>query len=222
MPAETDGRTCSQRQVRHGTGQSLTSFLEGAAVGASTTSPSVTPLPPFRRAPKVCHANLIGKERQLDTGAIDRAKRLASCVGLRAQFMMHEQSGKTTSQASAALETASENIIKTLVLHAPREDVFIACIILGSDRLDVRRVAELVGVKKLRFATPQQIESVTQFRIGGVPPVAVSSCDRRIIDRNVLRRALVTGAGGDEYCGMRFSPGDLAASMSLELADISA
>jgi len=153
--------------------------------------------------------------------SIERTKQLALHVGLSAEFIHHQQSGKTTEDAVVALGIDAGSIIKTLILHASKEDLFIAAVILGSDRLSCHMLASLAGVKSLRFASPEQIEKLTGFELGGVPPLAVKYCNRAFVDSLVVRKDSVVGAGGDDHCGMKFSPEDLLTRLPITVANIS-
>jgi Cys-tRNA(Pro) deacylase len=151
---------------------------------------------------------------------IEKAKEMAAAVGLSAEFIEHEQSGKTTDDAVAALGIPASSILKTLILHSSGDEVFFGVIILGDDRLDFKKVAKLASVKKLRLASPEQIEKLTGFQLGGVPPLAVTFCTKGFIDEKVLQKDVVVGAGGDEHCGMRFVPRDLTRAIDIEVASI--
>lgn len=157
----------------------------------------------------------------MSTQSIERARSMAQETGLAADFLFHAQSGKTTDNAVQALGIDAANILKTLILHANREGIFVAGIILGTDRLDQKKLASLSGVKKLHFASPEQIRTLTGFEIGGVPPLAVSFCSRAFIDQKVLERDFVIGAGGDDHCGMRFCPKEFVRKVHIDIGDIS-
>jgi prolyl-tRNA editing enzyme YbaK/EbsC (Cys-tRNA(Pro) deacylase) len=60
--------------------------------------------------------------------------------------------------------------------------------------------------------------TLTSFKIGGVPPMAVSRCAFRFIDQKVLDRPAVVGAGGSEFCGYRVAPGHLCERLNLQVA----
>lgn len=153
--------------------------------------------------------------------SVDRARLMAQRAGLVVDFLPHSQSGKTTEKAALALGTDAANILKTLILYESEEGIFVAGIILGTNRLALKKLALLSGTKKLRFASPEQILALTGFEIGGVPPLAVSCCSRAFIDQKVLEKDFAIGAGGDDHCGMRFSPKEFAQKMRIVVADIS-
>ena len=68
---------------------------------------------------------------------------------------------------------------------------------------------------------PEQVEKLTGFQLGGVPPLAVASCTKAFMDEKVVKKDLVVGAGGDEHCGMRFAPQDLLSVLAIDVVTIS-
>ena len=62
---------------------------------------------------------------------IEKAKELAKEYKLKAEFIIHKESGKTTQQAEDALGVDSSNILKTLILYASKEELFFGAINIG-------------------------------------------------------------------------------------------
>jgi len=63
----------------------------------------------------------------------------------------------------------------TIVVASKKEPKqFAACIVKGSDKLDVNKtVRKLMGVSRLSFASPDETKSLTGMMIGGVTPFAL-------------------------------------------------
>lgn len=151
---------------------------------------------------------------------IQRAEKLAKDLEIKAEFILHEKTGKTTEDAEEALGVSPDNILKTLILYASKEKKYIGAIILGSDRLDMKKLAKISEVKKLRFANNDQIQKLTGFAIGGVPPTAIKFCSAMFIDNKVYEKKFVVGAGGDEFCGMKFAPKHFSERLNLKFVNI--
>lgn len=156
----------------------------------------------------------------MDKLKINKARQLAKEINLASEFISHEKSGKTTEQAEIALGVGSDSILKTLILYASKEDFFYGAIILGNSKLNIKKLAKLVQVKKLRFANNDQIFNLTGFNIGGVPPLAIKYCKNSFLDKNVLEKQFVIGAGGDEYCGLKFSPKEFVEKTSIVVEEL--
>jgi prolyl-tRNA editing enzyme YbaK/EbsC (Cys-tRNA(Pro) deacylase) len=154
----------------------------------------------------------------LESEDVARARALATSLGLDGEFIHHCQSGRTTEDAQSALNIPASDILKTLILISEIDGRSVGVILLGSDRLSFKEVEHQSKLKKLRFASPDEIKVITSFAIGGVPPMAVSHCAFRFIDRKVLDRPIVVGAGGNEFCGYRVAPGQLCQKLNLQVA----
>jgi prolyl-tRNA editing enzyme YbaK/EbsC (Cys-tRNA(Pro) deacylase) len=65
----------------------------------------------------------------------------------------------------------------TIVVASRKEPkVYAACLALATTKLDVNhKVSELLGVKKLSFASPEETVAVTGMMIGGVTPFGLSA-----------------------------------------------
>jgi prolyl-tRNA editing enzyme YbaK/EbsC (Cys-tRNA(Pro) deacylase) len=150
---------------------------------------------------------------------VEQAKALAHKFDLTADFIAHQESGKTTADAERALGCDASQIIKTLILRASRENQWIGVVILGSDRLDTKAVASAAKMKKLRFADPEEVSKLTGYCIGGVPPMAVSFCNQSFVDRRVITKDFVIGAGGNEFHGMKFSPAEFTSKLNVTIID---
>ena len=148
------------------------------------------------------------------------AQRQAQDIALSIEIIYHEKSGKSTDQAVEALGATANMVIKSLVLYASKEDVFVGFIILGTNQLDIKKACRAAGVKKLRFASPEQIGALTGFDIGGVPPTALQRCSALFLDSKVIEQKFVIGAGGDEHCGMKFSPKQFLEKTEAGLSDV--
>jgi prolyl-tRNA editing enzyme YbaK/EbsC (Cys-tRNA(Pro) deacylase) len=106
-----------------------------------------------------------------------------------------------------AMEQAANTIlVASRKLEPPR---YAVCVALGTTRLDVnRRVAELIGTKKLSFADADTTRAVTGMMIGGV--VAVGIEDQPIyIDAAVMVQDRVVLGGGNRSSKLLLAPAEL-------------
>ena len=86
----------------------------------------------------------------------------------------------------------------TIVVASKRgEKKYAACIVLGSDRLDVNKtVRSLMGVSRLSFASAEETEALTGMTIGGVTPFALPKDLQVYADEKVLAvERLILGSG---------------------------
>lgn len=137
---------------------------------------------------------------------ITKTETLSREINLSVEFIFHQNSGKTSNQATKALGVDYSFILKTLILFAPKEFEFFGVVFLSNDMLDIKKIISLVNVKKIVFASDEQVYGLTGFYIGGVPPLAIKFCKCSFIDKKVINKPYVIGSGGDEYCGLKFNP----------------
>ena len=86
----------------------------------------------------------------------------------------------------------------TIVVASKRgEKQYSACIVLGSDRLDVNKtVRSLMGVSRLSFASAEETEALTGMAVGGVTPFAFPADLQVYADEKVLSvERLILGSG---------------------------
>ncbi len=86
----------------------------------------------------------------------------------------------------------------TIVVASKRgEKHYSACIVLGSDRLDVNKsVRSLMGVSRLSFASAEETETLTGMTVGGVTPFALPQDLQVYADEKVLSlERLILGSG---------------------------
>ena len=84
-----------------------------------------------------------------------------------------------------------------LVASKRGEKQYSACIVLGSDRLDVNKtVRSLMGVSRLSFASAEETETLTGMAVGGVTPFALPADLQVYADEKVLSvERLILGSG---------------------------
>lgn len=126
----------------------------------------------------------------------------SKCVILR-----HKESGALTKDAALILSEKKSNILKSLLLKS--KDEFFAAIISGDKKLDIKKIKKHFDISNVSFAKPEEVEELTGFKIGGLPPYAFSGKCRVVIDACIIEKSYVIGSGGDEFTGIKFNPKDL-------------
>jgi prolyl-tRNA editing enzyme YbaK/EbsC (Cys-tRNA(Pro) deacylase) len=139
--------------------------------------------------------------------------------GLMAAFFEHQMPGKTSEEAAAAVGRPVDCILKTLILLQKPSGRSVAVILRGGDSVELSRVARKTGSARVHLAKPADVERITGYRPGAVPPTAALLCDCRHIDRRVLDLPRVVGCGGDERWAMEINPLQLAERFGLQVGD---
>ncbi len=95
-----------------------------------------------------------------------------------------------------------------------------ACVVLATTRLDVnRKVRELLGVRKLSFASAERTLEVTGMMIGGVTPFGLPDSLPIWIDRAVMDRPTIVLGGGTRSAKLRMAPTELSRLPNVEVID---
>ncbi len=116
--------------------------------------------------------------------------------------------GRTTTVDDAArfLGVDKSVIVKTLIVIA--NDEVYAVVIPGDKKLDMKKLAHIVGVKP-RLAKPEEVVEKTGYPVGGVPPIALPHNVKLVIDESLLRHDKVYGGGGEDGVLLEFNPKEL-------------
>ena len=125
----------------------------------------------------------------------------------KCSILRHEKSGASTEDVALLLSEESSNIIKSLLLKAG--DEFLATIIGGDKKLNIKKVRKHFCSPKIYFAKAIEVEKFTGFQIGGLPPYAFVGKCKVVIDTRIMEKPYVIGSGGDEFTGIKFNPKDL-------------
>ena len=99
----------------------------------------------------------------------------------------------------------------TIIVASKRgEKKYAACIVLGTDRLDVnKKVKGLMGVSRLSFASAEDTMQLTGMMIGGVTAFALPNSVPLYIDAKIMELDRVILGGGSRSGKLSISPGEL-------------
>ncbi len=123
-----------------------------------------------------------------------RVADVLAAYGARGEVRELDASTRTARDAAAALGCDVGAIASTLVFMADGAPLIV--ITSGAHRVDVARVAALLGVTAVRQATPEEVRTATGFAIGGVAPVGHPGPLRTLIDEDLARYPVLWAAAG--------------------------
>jgi prolyl-tRNA editing enzyme YbaK/EbsC (Cys-tRNA(Pro) deacylase) len=111
------------------------------------------------------------------------------------------------------------NTILVAVKTEPRR--YIACLVRADSKLDVnRKLATLIGTKKLSFASAEETAERTGMLIGGVA-IAGLPVDMPIyLDTRVTERTSIIIGGGNRHSKVRVPPAELLKLPNAAVQDI--
>jgi len=141
------------------------------------------------------------------TPAINTAKKA------KIDFRIHEYDHDPTSEsygeeAASKMDIDSSRVFKTLVVFTGGKDLSIA-VLPVSRQLDLKRIAQVLGVKKVTMADKTEIERVTGYVRGGVSPLGQKRNLITVIDESAKTFDTIFVSAGRRGLQIELSPVDL-------------
>lgn len=134
-----------------------------------------------------------------DHVGIQRVRDAAARKGVELDIRVFDVSTHTAADAAATVDAELGQIVKSLVFVAPAEDGTlepVVCLVSGPNRVDLARLAAVIGDRDIRRATAREAEQLTGFTIGGIPPFGHTRPVRTIMDPDLGRFQVVWAAAG--------------------------
>jgi len=160
--------------------------------------------------PGVAHRNVELVTAALVAGGADPAR--------VARMTVLPDAVTTAAAAAAALGVEVGQIANSLVFDADGAPLLV--LTSGSHRVDTSKVAALIGVERVRRASPDFVRAATGQAIGGVAPVGHPAPLRTLVDRDLARYDEVWAAGGIPHAVFPTSYEELLAVTGGEPADV--
>ena len=137
-------------------------------------------------------------------------------------YNLHAVNGPTMTAQDAAtrLHVPLETIIKSILFTDEKQTPILA-ILTGDKRADRKKLASVVGVSKVRIATPEATKELAGFEVGVMPPVAHKNRIMTVIDQKVMSFSKVYGGSGTMEALMEIDPRDIARLTDAKVADLS-
>ncbi|MCS7117098.1 MAG: YbaK/EbsC family protein [Nitrososphaerota archaeon] len=126
---------------------------------------------------------------------MDELQRYLEAHKIPAKLFEFDEHTMTVEAASQRIGVEPSRIIKTLVLIGDDTKPLIA-ILTGDKRLNMDLLAREACVKKIRLATPKEVQLYTGFEVGAVPPIAHKNPIPIYIDHKVTTYDKVIAGGG--------------------------
>ena len=151
----------------------------------------------------------------------DTAQRVASLLrelGHDQPVVMLPESGRTSAEAAAGLGCSVAEIAKSIVFRRVADDVAVMVVASGSNRVDEKKVAAIVG--PLAKADARFVREKIGYAIGGVCPVGHLQKSVMLIDQDLLQYPKVWAAAGHPHAVFSLTPQQLVAMTAAPVADI--
>jgi prolyl-tRNA editing enzyme YbaK/EbsC (Cys-tRNA(Pro) deacylase) len=155
--------------------------------------------------------------------AIQSVVDAAARKGVTLEVRVFDESTHTAAEAAAAVGAEIGQIVKSLVFVAPRDAGGlepILCLVAGSNRVDVARLAAVTGESAIRRATAREAHDLTGFSIGGIPPIGHDRPIRVVMDPDLGQFSLVWAAAGRPTAVFPIAPATLQEITDATIAPI--
>ncbi len=136
------------------------------------------------------------------------ALRVQAALGPGYQVLEFDAGTRTAAEAAAAIGCEVAEIAKTLIFRAEPSARAVLVIASGVNRVDERKVGEIVGEKIVR-ADADFVRLKTGFAIGGVPPLGHAEPLVTLIDESLRAFETIWAAAGTPNAVFRLTPTDL-------------
>ena len=121
-------------------------------------------------------------------------------------------------EAAEKLNLRVEEVFKTLLV-TDEKNYFVA-ILPVHHQLNLKKVAQAVGAKKLKMSDPKDAERLTGYLVGGISPVGQKKRLKTVIDQSAVQLEKLYVRGGKRGLDIGLKPQDLAKVLSATFADV--
>jgi prolyl-tRNA editing enzyme YbaK/EbsC (Cys-tRNA(Pro) deacylase) len=153
--------------------------------------------------------------------AVRRVVDAAARKGVDLEVVAFDESTHTAEEAARAVGAELGQIVKSLVFVDGDGDLEpFVCLVSGPDRVDLGRLAAVVGRQGIRRATAREANESTGFTIGGIPPFGHIRGVKVVMDPDLGRFETVWAAAGLPNVVFPIAPGILRMLADAHVAPI--
>jgi prolyl-tRNA editing enzyme YbaK/EbsC (Cys-tRNA(Pro) deacylase) len=136
----------------------------------------------------------------------EKLKSFMEAMGIQGGHRVFSQSCHSVAEAAAAVGGSPEDLVKNVCLM-DENSRFIVAVVKGEDRASTSRVAQALGARKVRTASPAEVLERTGYPAGGTPSFGYEAIF--LIDPKVMEKEKVYTGGGSENALVLISPPEL-------------
>lgn len=133
---------------------------------------------------------------------------LLNTNGIIYRELAHDHEVMTIEAAAQQRGVNPAEMVKCILLRDKKKRFVMACL-SGFDKLNTQAVREYAEVSRLSFASPDEIEAVTGFRMGAVAPLAHTTSIPVIFDNKIKSFDTVNISSGNHLMGLELARNDL-------------
>lgn len=138
--------------------------------------------------------------------------------GVQHEIFALEGNARTAKRMAAMLGLKPSEVAKTLIFVVDEEPVL--AIVPADKKADPTKIKAALGKSRIDFADVRMVLDVTDYCIGGTPPVAHKTTLPCVIDARLLKRDIVYTGGGEVSMVLKIRSEDLKKVTEGTIADI--
>ena len=152
-------------------------------------------------------------------GAFEKLKSFLDENNISYEYKEHEEV-RTSEEAAKARGEDIKIGAKAMILKA--DDKFVMFVLSAAKKIDSKRVKEILRVKSLRFATPEEVNQLTGCVPGGVPPFANIFGLDLIVDKTIPMNDFMAFNAGERTKSLKIKTADYLQLLKPRIEDFSA
>ena len=125
-------------------------------------------------------------------------------------------------EVARALNLPADRVFKTLVVSRSGPGKHILALVPANRQLDLKKLAKVVGEKKLKMASQRDAEKLTGLQVGGISALALVNRGFEVyLDRTAESQAEIVVSAGERGQQIQLAAADLVKVTRARYADIS-
>ena len=144
--------------------------------------------------------------------------RCLSSAGIEYRIKKHSREVYTSEDAAKERGVRIEQIVKTMIVKKSDGEL-IAVLLPGNKRLNTKKLAKILGCKRVQIAPKEEAEKATGYKIGAIAPIGFKREMRIYMDKDVLKEETVDISSGSPDAGIELKSKDLARVTEAEIID---
>jgi Ala-tRNA(Pro) deacylase len=155
-----------------------------------------------------------------DLVAVSDLTKVLDDAGAEYELLHHDHTERAVAEARA-LGLDAADVAKTLIVRTG--DGHVRALVPASERIDMRKVRELVGESKdlVQLATEEEMaRDYPEFELGAVPPLGGSRTDPVVVDRRLAEREWLVFEAGSHDDSVRVKTADFIRLANAQTADL--
>jgi Cys-tRNA(Pro)/Cys-tRNA(Cys) deacylase len=131
-----------------------------------------------------------------------------------------DESDVSAEAVASKVNLPLEQVFKTLVVRGDKSGVVLACI-PGGAQLDLKRLSEISGNKKVEMVPVKEIQALTGYIRGGVSPIGTKKHYPAYLDESALKFPFISISAGVRGCQILLDPKNLSKAVGAQFNPIS-